>query len=145
MLGEILKNIPHKPTKTAISSHNFNQIPFPKNSPQPPPPFKPLRDFQSPPSLNSIHTEYGVPAAHAEYGAPPLVYSPEYLSSLSSNKQSVMVDPKAYDAYHSMKIRKLYPQQSSSSSASSSASLPGLEHLKSPFEIQKSIEYEIHS
>lgn len=122
--------------KTVISGHSsFNQIPFPNN----PPPFKPLKDFPSPPSLNSIHTEYGLP--HAEYGT-PLVYSPEYLSSLSSNKQSVMVDPKAYDAYHAMKIRKANRHQTPSLHSSS---LPGLEHLKAPVEIQKSIEYEFHS
>lgn len=142
VLGEILKNIPHKPMKTVISSHShsFNQIPFPNS----PPPFKPLRNYQSSPSLNSLHAEYGVP--HEEYGM-PLVYSPEYISSLSSNAQSVMVDPKAYDAYHSMKIRKINPQHNSlpSQSTLSSSHLPGLDHLKAPFEIQKSIEYEINS
>lgn len=141
VLGEILKNIPHKPMKTAISSHShsFQQIPFPNS----PPPFKPLNDYQSPPSLNSLHAEYGVP--HQEYGM-PLVYSHEYMSSLSSNKQSVMVDPKAYDAYHSMKNRKINPQHNSLRSQSTlSSSLPGLDHLKAPYEIQKSIEYEIHS
>lgn len=141
MLGEILKNIPHKPMKTVISSHSFNQIPFPNSLP----PFKPLRNYESSPSLNSnsLHAEYGVP--HQEYGM-PLVYSPEYISSLSSNKQSVMVDPKAYDAYHSMKIRNINPQHNSLPSQSTlSSSLPGLDHLKAPYEIQKSIEYEIHS
>lgn len=131
MLAEILKNIPHKPTKTVISSdsyssHNFNQFPIPNN----PPPFKPLKTYPSPPSPNSLpHSEYGV----------PLVYSPEYLSGIPSDNHPVMVDPKAYDAYHAMKAKKLSAQQNSLSASS----LPGLEHLKSPFEIQKSIEYEI--
>jgi hypothetical protein len=129
MLAEILKNIPHKPTKTVISSdsyssHNFNQLPIPNN----PPLFKPLKNYQTPPSLNSSpHSQYGV----------PLVYSPEYLSS--SNNHPVMVDPKAYDAYHAMKTRKLSSQHNSLSASS----LPGLEHLNTPYEIQKSIEYEI--
>lgn len=129
MLAEILKNIPHKPTKTVISSdsyashgHSFNQLPLPNN----PPPFKPLRNYPSPSS--SPHSEYGV----------PLVYSPDYLSGISSNHNPVMVDPKAYDAYHAMKKRKISSQHNSLAS-----SLPGLETLKAPFEIQKSIEYEI--
>lgn len=117
--------------KTAISSgHSFNQIPYPKN----PPPFKPLQDF--PPQ----HSQYGVPT---EYGA-PLVYSPEFLSALSSQKQPVLIDPKAYDAYHAMKNRKLNSQTNSFQSPSlSTSSLPGLEHIGAPFEIQKSIQYEI--
>jgi hypothetical protein len=119
--------------KTAISGHNFNQIPLPKS----PPPFKPLQDF---PPIQQ-HSQYGVP--HTQYGA-PLVYSPEFLSTLSSQKQSVLVDPKAYDAYHAMKTRKLNSQTNSFSSSSLSASsLPGLEHIGAPFEIQKSIQYEI--
>lgn len=129
MLAEILKNIPHKPTKTVISSdsyssHNFNQLPIPNN----PPPFKPLNTYLSP-SLNSPHSEYGV----------PLVYSPEYLSGIPSENRPVMVDPKAYDAYHAMKMKKTSAQQNSIDLSS----LHGLENLKTPFEIQKSIEYEI--
>lgn len=133
MLAEILKNIPHKPTKTVVSSNlysshgqRFNQLAIPKN----PPPFKPLKNYL-PPTSSSPHAEYGV----------PLVYSPEFLSGISSDNHPVMVNPKAYDAYHGMKIRKLTPPQNSLSASS----LPGLDTLQVPFEIQKSIEYEIRS
>jgi hypothetical protein len=124
MLSEILKNVPYKPMKTvghdySSGGYSLNQIPIPNN----PPPFKPLKDF--PPTYEQSHH---VP--HAEYGVP---YSHEYLSALSSDKKSIVINPKAYDTYHSM-IKK----NSHSKHKVPLESIGGLE-------IQKSIEYVIKS
>lgn len=139
------------------SGISFNQIPIPNDIR--PPPFKPLKDhssFDGPVYLSSPqapHSEYGVP--HNEYGVPQKEYGvpsneygqPSHYSSPSSDysqKQSIIVDPKAYDAYHSMRIKLSKPQPTATA-------LPGPITLFDGFvdhkglEIQKSIEYEIRT
>lgn len=145
VLSEILKNIPHKPMKTvthAYSSggHNFNQIPIPNVVP---PPFKPLKDlpvFNGPsPSFQSQNSENGVPKISS--------YSPSSFdySGSSSDTQSIMIDPKAYGAYHSMKMKLSKPKAATQSSLPGPISLSTIQDHNNGFEIQKSIQYEISS
>jgi len=154
MLSEILKNLPHKPMKTVGHSYSsgisFNQIPIPNDIR--PPPFKPLKDhssFDGPVYLSSPqapHSEYGVP--HNEYGVPSNEYSPpSHYSSPSSDysqKQAIIVDPKAYDAYHSMRIKLSKPQPTATALLGPITLFDGIVDHKG-LEIQKSIEYEIRT
>jgi hypothetical protein len=119
MLSEILKNIPHKPMKTI--GHSFNQIPIPSDSPLPPlPPFKPISSNQP-------------------YLSPPSPFDSGH--GYSNYHHSSIVNPKAYDAYHTMTMKLSKPQ------ALVSSSLPGPISLSlladKDFEIQKSIQYEL--
>jgi hypothetical protein len=146
MLSEILKNLPHKPVKTVGSSYatHFNQIPIPND----PPPFKPLKNYPSYPSASYDLTQ---PSFHSVYGPP--FSSPDY--SGSDKHESIVVDPKAYDAYHTMNKKK---RRVVIKTKTTDATLLGPVKLqadaskdapivvnKNGLEIQKSIEYEIKS
>lgn len=125
MLSEILKNVPHKPMKSVGYKHNsgglsFNQIPFPNDLP----PFKPLNNYPSYAApFEMIHSEYGPPSPHSFD-----------LSGHSSNKKPIAVNPKAYDIYHTMKL-KLTKEKNF-------VTLPTLIDSQG-LEIRKSIGYEI--
>lgn len=106
VLSEILKNLPHKPMKSvghsqysggghSQSGHNFNQLPIP-DDPQPPP-FKPLSDY--PP----YDISYDTPQSIQSHYGPPNHFSD--FSAQGSAKSPIAVNPKAYDIYHSMKIK----------------------------------------
>lgn len=142
MLSEILKNIPHKPTKTVghvyTSGISVNQYPIPNDIL--PPPFKPLSNYPSSydTPVYSPHSEYGVPSS-SFYSSPSSDYS-----GYPSQKQSIVVDPKAYDAYHSMKIKLSKPQATASSLPGPVTIFDGVVDSKG-LEIQKSIEYEIRT
>ncbi|CAH1730317.1 unnamed protein product [Chironomus riparius] len=153
------------------SGISFNQIPIPNDIR--PPPFKPLKNrpsFDGPvylPSHETPHSEYGVP--HKEYGAPQKEYGvpqkeygvphneygvpdneygpPSSYSSPSSDysqKQSIIVDPKAYDAYHSMRLKLSKPQPTATSLPGPITLLDGIVNHNG-LEIQKSIAYEIRT
>ena len=98
--------------------HSFNQIPFPNNLP----PFKPLNSPFSVP-LDSIHSEYD-PSSH----------SFDLSGQSSIKKPQIAVNPKAYDIYHTMKL-KLTKEKNF-------VTLPTLIDSKG-LEIRKSIGYEI--
>lgn len=83
--------------------------------------------------------EYGVP--DNEYGPPSLYSSP---SSDYSQKQSIIIDPKAYDAYHSMRIKLSKPQPTATALPGPITILDGIVDHKG-LEIQKSIAYEIRT
>lgn len=106
VLSEILKNLPHKPMKSvghsqysggghSQSGHSFNQLPIP-DDPQPPP-FKPLNEY--PP----YDISYDTPQSIQSHYGPPNHFSD--FSAQGSAKSPVAVNPKAYDIYHSMKIK----------------------------------------
>lgn len=131
VLSEILKNLPHKPMKTVVSTyssdnHSFNQIPIPNDFP---PPFKPLNDhpnFDFPYKNSiSVHSEYGLPNQYPDY------------SAQASEKRPIAVNPKAYDIYHSLKVKMAKEKNF--------VTLPTLIDLLDPqgLEIQQSIGYEI--
>lgn len=139
MLSEILKNIPHKPTKTVghvySSGISVNQYPIPNNIP--PPAFKPLKDYPSfDTSAYSPHHEYGVPTSY--YSSSPSEYS-----GLSSHKESIVIDPKAYDAYHSMRLKLSKPHSTAATSLLGPVTIFDGLVSKDGLEIQKSIEYEL--
>lgn len=122
MLSEILMSVPHKPMKSVgykYSSPSFNQIPFPNDLP----PFKPLNNYPS----------YDIPdeSIHSEYGPPSHNYD---LSGHSSIKKPIAVNPKAYDIYHTMKL-KLTKEKNF-------VTLPTLIDSHG-LEIRKSVGYEI--
>lgn len=117
-----------KSVGSAYSSggHSFNQIPFPSDLP---PPFKPLKDYPT----------YNIPfesskLIQSEYGLPK--YYPDY-SAQASEKKPVAV--KAYDTYHSLKIKMTKEKNF--------VTLPTLTDFLDPqgLEIQKSIGYEIRA
>jgi hypothetical protein len=102
--------------------HDFNQLPIPNDIP---PPFKPLSNY---PSHNSPFESTKL----SQYG-PPNYYS-DY-SAQSSNRKPISVNPKAYDIYHSMKIK--------ANNGKNFVTLPTVVDRSKGLEIQKSIEYEI--
>lgn len=127
VLDDILRNLPHKPMKSVgyesySGGQSLNQLPNPNN----PPPFKPLDSysfnvpFEGPKSIQS--NQYG----------PPLNSFSDYHGQ-SSNKMSVAVNPKAYDIYHTMKIKMTKDKNF--------VTIPPT-NVKG-LEIQKSIQYEI--
>lgn len=148
MLSEILKNIPHKPMKTVghgySSGITFNQLPIPNDN-SPPPPFKPLKDYPS--SYDSPTYIHSSVQPHKEYG-PPSHFSSSSSSSdysaYSSQKDSIIVNPKAYDAYHSMKLKFSKPQPTATSLPGPITIFDGILDNKG-LEIQKSVEYEIRA
>lgn len=98
---------------------SLNHIPFPNELP----PFKPLKSYPSHDiPLETIHSEYGPPEHSFD------------LSFQSSNKRPIAVNPKAYDIYHTMKL-KLTKEKNF-------VTLPTLIDSKG-LEIRKSIGYEI--
>lgn len=142
VLSEILKNVPHKPMKSlehGPPSHAINQYPIPDD----PPPFKPL-------------TQYNAP--YEQYGLPP--DSPSSLHSYTSDhfsdyshQKSVAVNPKAYDAYHTMMLKETSRHKTKEQRQQSTnfVTLPPTHHHailgdlvpNDGLEIQKSIQYEI--
>lgn len=136
---------------------NLNQIPFPNN----PPPFKPLKDtsfpIYGPPSHPSSSSSYsGSKTPPTEYGPPNLYSSSLDHSGFSSSDkhESFVVDPKAYDAYHTMKKRRLANPKATAETILGPVTLNIVDNNKNinsnsnnirGLEIQKSIEYEIKS
>lgn len=129
VLSEILKNLPHKPMKSVghnqySGGHSFNQLPIP-DDPQPPP-FKPLNEYSpydtSFDSPQSIQSHYGPPNHFSDF------------SAQGSASRPIAVNPKAYDIYHSMKI-KLKKEKNF-------VTLPTIIDGKG-LEIQKSIGFEL--
>lgn len=102
--------------------HSFNQIPIPDDIP--PPPFKPLSS-----------SAYNIPFDHSQYGPPPSHYS-EY-SGQASQKKPIAVHPKAYDIYHTMKVKL--------SKEKNFVTLPTVVDNSNGLEIVKSIRYELRA
>lgn len=124
MLSEILENIPHKPMKSFgyeqySGGLSFKKVPFPNDIP----PFKPLIK----------HPSYIIPneMIHSEYGPPN--HSLDLIGQ-TSNKKSIAVNPKAYDIYHTMKLKI--------TNKKNFVTLPTLIDSKG-LEIRKSIGYEL--
>lgn len=132
ILDGILQNLPHKPMKSyqgysggPNGGHIFNQLPIPNDLP---PPFKPLNTYSYDlpfESQKTVHSEYGPPSNH---------YSDYH--GQSSNKKFVAVNPKAYDIYHTMKIKLTKEKNFVTVPPTNVDNSKGLE-------IHKSIEYEI--
>lgn len=131
ILDGILRNLPHKPMKSVgyqgySGGHSFNQLPIPNDLP---PPFKPINTYSSYDipfeSQKTLNTQYG----------PPLSHYSDYHGQ-SSNKQSVAVNPKAYDIYHTMNLKLTKEKNFVTVPPTNIDNSKGLE-------IQKSIAYEI--
>lgn len=117
------------------SSHSINQYPIPDD----PPPFKPLSQYNSP------FDSYGPPSD----SSPSLhSYTSDHFSD-HSHQKSVAVNPKAYDAYHTMMLKETNRHRSKEQKQPPNfVTLPPTQHIlgdlpNDGLEIQKSIQYEI--
>ncbi|CRK88032.1 CLUMA_CG001818, isoform A [Clunio marinus] len=103
VLSSILKNIPHKPVKSVEysighdSGYSSNQFPFPNQHPQIPP-FKPLSNYPS----HNIPFKNAPQTFSSQYGPPNHISG---FSGQPSIKRPIAVNPKAYDIYHTMKLK----------------------------------------
>lgn len=142
VLSDILKNIPHKPMKSiehgySSDGQNFNQIPILDEDSLPP--FRPLKDYPSTYDMefesHKISNEYGQPGHYD-------------ISGQSSDPEPTAVDPKAYNIYHTMKI-KVAKENSSPKQIFATKKRQSINQQPKGFEngveIQKSIEYVIKS
>lgn len=127
VLDDILRNLPHKPMKSVgYEGYSGFQLPIPDDLP---PPFRPINTYSSYntpfETQKSINSEYGPPSNHfSDY------------HGQSSNKKVVAVNPKAYDIYHTMKLKLTKEKNFVTAPPTNIDNTKGLEILKS-------IEYEI--
>lgn len=102
--------------------HTFNQIPLSEDHV---PPFKPLSDYPT------YHPQNILP----EYGPPHSHFSD--FTGHASVKQPVAVNPKAYDIYHSMRVKMTNEREKNY------VTLPSILGNYQGLEIHKSIAYEL--